>query len=78
MLLRVPLRLYMLTADPFRSRDAWQLNERRVVLSLLHVALALSATVQHVTQDRSQVVFDDESSVRLICRGVRDRLRAPG
>ncbi|GAA6012974.1 hypothetical protein JCM8202_002972 [Rhodotorula sphaerocarpa] len=56
-----------------QGRDAWQLNERRVVLSLFHVALAAWATVQHVVEDRSQVTFDDESSsnipARLAARG---------
>lgn len=58
----------MLTAfSPTRacSRDAWQLNERRLVLSLFHLSLAAWATVKHVLEDRSQVEFDDDSDVSI-------------
>ncbi|GAA5875593.1 hypothetical protein JCM3774_006112 [Rhodotorula dairenensis] len=62
-----------------QGRDAWQLNERRLVLSLFHLTLAAWATVKHVTEDRSQVIFDDDSTLtipsRLIVRG-RTRLAA--
>lgn len=45
-------------------RDAWQVNERRILLGVLHAFVAVAATVQHVVQDRSQVHFDEDSSVR--------------
>ncbi|BGP13789.1 hypothetical protein JCM10213v2_001727 [Rhodosporidiobolus nylandii] len=50
------------------GRDAWQLNERRIVLGLLHVFLAAFATVQHIALDRSQVHFDDEPSLTIPAR----------
>ena len=55
------------TSSPTRvcSRDAWQLNERRLVLSLVHLSLAAWATVKHVLEDRSQVEFDDDSDVSI-------------
>jgi len=48
-----------------RSRDAWQLNERRVVLCVFNIVLAVAATVRHVLDDRSQALFDEDTTVRL-------------
>jgi len=45
------------------SRDTWQINERRITLGLLHVLTAAFATGQHVVKDRSQVEFDQDTSV---------------
>ncbi|GAA5989355.1 hypothetical protein JCM10908_001275 [Rhodotorula pacifica] len=59
-----------------QGRDAWQLNERRLVLSLFHLTLAAWATVQHITEDRSQVAFDDDGSLAIPARlAARSRVR---
>ncbi|GAA5984691.1 hypothetical protein JCM11641_004564 [Rhodosporidiobolus odoratus] len=50
------------------GRDAWQVNERRILLGLLHVFLAAFATVQHVSTDRSQVKFDDDTTLTIPAR----------
>ncbi|GAA6055758.1 hypothetical protein JCM3770_006146 [Rhodotorula araucariae] len=61
-----------------QGRDAWQLNERRVLLAVFHVALAAAATVQHVLEDRSQVIFDDDATLAIPVRlSARARLRFP-
>lgn len=45
-------------------RDSYMLNERRVILSLLHATLAIYATFEHVSVGRSRVQFDDGRAVR--------------
>ncbi|GAA5863792.1 hypothetical protein JCM1840_005768 [Sporobolomyces johnsonii] len=50
------------------GRDAWQLNERRVLLGLLHVFVAAFATVQYVLEDRSQVHFEEDTSLTIPAR----------
>lgn len=39
------------------------LNERRVFLTLLHLFLVFSATMEHVVKGRSRVEFDADSAV---------------
>ncbi|GAA5822909.1 hypothetical protein JCM11251_004420 [Rhodosporidiobolus azoricus] len=50
------------------GRDSWQLNERRVLLALLHTFLGVFGMVQHVFNDRSQVHFDDDTSLTIPAR----------
>ncbi|GAA5885250.1 hypothetical protein JCM6882_009539 [Rhodosporidiobolus microsporus] len=50
------------------GRDSWQLNERRVLLALLHTFLGIFGMVQHVLNDRSQVHFDDDTSLAIPAR----------
>ncbi|GAA5919791.1 hypothetical protein JCM1841_005864 [Sporobolomyces salmonicolor] len=61
------------------GRDAWQLNERRVLLGLLHCFVAAFATVQYVLEDRSQVHFEEDISLTIPARlaaKAKVRLRA--
>ncbi|GAA5933058.1 Ndc1p [Sporobolomyces koalae] len=51
-----------------QGRDTWQLNERRIILALLHTALAAAATVEHVVKDRSQVQFEHEDTLAIPAR----------
>ncbi|GAA5896308.1 hypothetical protein JCM8208_001844 [Rhodotorula glutinis] len=61
-----------------QGRDAWQLNERRVVLAVFHVVLAVAATVRHILDDRSQVLFDEDTTLTIPVRLVaRARQRVP-
>ncbi|BGP45937.1 hypothetical protein JCM10450v2_001772 [Rhodotorula kratochvilovae] len=61
-----------------QGRDAWQLNERRVLLAVFHVALAAAATVQHIVEDRSQVIFDEDATLAIPARlSARARQRLP-
>ncbi|GAA5848333.1 hypothetical protein JCM8547_004480 [Rhodosporidiobolus lusitaniae] len=50
------------------GRDAWQVNERRVLLGIFHAFLAVFATVQHVAEDRSVVHFDDDVTLTIPAR----------
>ncbi|GAA5942734.1 hypothetical protein JCM3775_005030 [Rhodotorula graminis] len=61
-----------------QGRDAWQLNERRVVLAVFHVVLAVAATARHILDDRSQVLFDEDTTLTIPARlAVRARQRVP-
>ncbi|GAA6012085.1 hypothetical protein JCM11491_001745 [Sporobolomyces phaffii] len=51
-----------------QGRDTWQVNERRITLALFHAFLAAFATVHHVVEERSQVVFDDDASLAIPVR----------
>ncbi|GEM09572.1 nucleoporin protein Ndc1-Nup family protein [Rhodotorula toruloides] len=51
-----------------QGRDAWQVNERRLMLAILHIVLAVWATVQHVVEDRAQVEFDDDATLIIPAR----------
>ncbi|KAI5474144.1 nucleoporin protein Ndc1-Nup family protein, partial [Pseudohyphozyma bogoriensis] len=50
------------------GREAYQLNERRVYLHLLHLALVAYATVDHVVSSRSRVEFDADQSLTIPAR----------
>jgi beta-galactosidase GanA len=54
----------LMSVGETHRRDAWQVNERRILLGIFHAFLAAAATVSHVVYDRSQIHFDDHSSVR--------------
>ncbi|GAA5853714.1 hypothetical protein JCM9279_000285 [Rhodotorula babjevae] len=61
-----------------QGRDSWQLNERRVVLFVFNVVLAVAATVRHVLDDRSQVLFDEDTTLSIPARlAARARQRVP-
>ncbi|GAA5990201.1 hypothetical protein JCM5350_001083 [Sporobolomyces pararoseus] len=51
-----------------QGRDAWQVNERRITLALFHLFLAGFATVHHVVESRSQVHFDEDTSLAIPAR----------
>ncbi|GAA5828296.1 hypothetical protein JCM5353_003289 [Sporobolomyces roseus] len=51
-----------------QGRDTWQINERRITLGLLHCFTAAFATGQHVVKDRSQVEFDQDTSLAIPAR----------
>ncbi|GAA6004621.1 hypothetical protein JCM10207_000958 [Rhodosporidiobolus poonsookiae] len=57
------------------GRDAWQLNERRVLLALLHTFLGIFGMAWHVLNNRSQLTFDDDLSLsipaRLVAKGTK-------
>ncbi|BGO89507.1 hypothetical protein NBRC10512_003968 [Rhodotorula toruloides] len=51
-----------------QGRDAWQVNERRLLLAIFHAVLAAWATVQHIVEDRAQVEFDDDATLTIPAR----------
>ncbi|KAM0753926.1 hypothetical protein T439DRAFT_298370 [Meredithblackwellia eburnea MCA 4105] len=54
-----------------KGRDAWQLNERRIYLTLLHLSIAFVNSVQHIAWHRSKVEFDSDAKL-----AIPDRLRS--
>ncbi|KDE03934.1 hypothetical protein MVLG_05626 [Microbotryum lychnidis-dioicae p1A1 Lamole] len=60
------------------GRDAYQINERRILLLLLHLTLAACATFDHAVNSKSRVQFDDGSARPIPQRlAIRAQARLP-
>ncbi|GAA5830168.1 hypothetical protein JCM3766R1_002807 [Sporobolomyces carnicolor] len=54
-----------------QGRDTWQVNERRIILAFFHAFLAGFGTFQHVVERRSQIHFEEDTTLAIPTRLAR-------